>query len=235
MVMTRMPEAGQFARHRQGHADHATLGGRIRGLTDLAFVGGDAGGVDDHAALAVFARRVVLHDLGGGLGHVEAADQVHHHGAGELLERHCAFLAQHASRAEDAGAVDRGIEPAEEVPGRVQVGLHAGLVGDVGAEVARVAGAEFGHGGRALVVVDVEQRDPGAARNQMLGNGQAEAGNATGDDGAHVGNLHGIDPWKTRARIVAPGLPGGDLAGPGQAKQAPTCHTSGACSALQFP
>src|SRR5690606_2143430 len=59
-------EARQFARHGQGHADHAGLGGRIGGLADLALVGGHAGGVDDRAALAVLAGRVVLHYRGGG-------------------------------------------------------------------------------------------------------------------------------------------------------------------------
>ena len=95
-----------------------------------------------------------------------------------------AFLAQHAAGAEDAGAVDRGVQPAEELLRGGDVGGDAGLVGDVGAEVARVGFAEFGDRGGALVVVDVEQRDLAAVGDQVLGDGEAEAGNAAGDDGA---------------------------------------------------
>src|SRR6476620_4135637 len=46
-------ESRKLARHRQGHADDAGFGCRIRGLADLAFVRGDGCGVDDHAALAI--------------------------------------------------------------------------------------------------------------------------------------------------------------------------------------
>jgi hypothetical protein len=79
---------------------------------------------------------------------------------------------QHAPGAEDAGAVDRRIQAAEKFLRRGHVGGHAGLVGDVGAEVARAAFPQLGHGRRALVVVDVEQRDLGAVGDQVRGNRQ---------------------------------------------------------------
>ncbi|KAG1596621.1 hypothetical protein G6F46_014378 [Rhizopus delemar] len=80
---------------------------------------GDAGGVDDHAALAVGAGLVVLHAVGRGLGHVEAADQVDHHRALEAGQRHRALFAQHATGAEDAGAVHRHVQATEEIVGLV--------------------------------------------------------------------------------------------------------------------
>jgi hypothetical protein len=43
----------------------------------------------------------------------------------------------------------------------------------------------------ALVLVDVEQGDRAAVGDQVLGDGMAEAGGATGDDGLDVGKLHG--------------------------------------------
>ena len=183
-------EAGQFARHRQGHADHAALRRGVRGLADLPFVGGDRGGVDDDAAFAVGARVVALHLLGAGLGHVEAADQVDHHRGLELRELHRAVAAQHAAGTEDAGAVHRHVQAAEEVLRCGDIGDDAGFVGDIGAEIACVGLAESGDGGRALVVVDVEQGDLAAMGDQVLRHREAEAGDATGDHGAGIGKLH---------------------------------------------
>ena len=54
----------EVARRGQGHADHATLRGAVGDLADLAVVGGDRGGVDAHAALAVLARLVGQHGVG---------------------------------------------------------------------------------------------------------------------------------------------------------------------------
>src|SRR5690606_1319534 len=93
--------------------------------------------------------------------------------------------------AEDAGAVHGDVEAAEEVLRRGDIGDDAGLVGDVGPEVADVGLAEFGDGGRALVVVDIEQGGLAAVGDQVTGHGQAEAGNAAGDHGAGGCELHG--------------------------------------------
>src|SRR5690349_9649634 len=46
-------ELGEIARDRKRHADHAALGGRVGGLTDLPLERGHGGGVDDHPALAL--------------------------------------------------------------------------------------------------------------------------------------------------------------------------------------
>jgi hypothetical protein len=68
--------ARQFAGDRQRHADHAGLRGRVGGLADLALEGGDRGGVDDHAALALGVGLALGHRHGGEADHVEGADQV---------------------------------------------------------------------------------------------------------------------------------------------------------------
>src|SRR3546814_2118296 len=81
-------------------------------------------------------------------------------------------LPQDAAGAEDAGAVDGGVEPAEELLRRGDVGDHAVLVGDVGPEVAGVGLAQRGDGRRALLVVDVEQRGLAAVGDDARGHGQ---------------------------------------------------------------
>ena len=50
--------------------------------------------------------------------------------------------------------------------------------------------AEGGNRGRALVVVDVEQRDLRAVGEEMTGHGMAEPGDAAGDDGLDLVELH---------------------------------------------
>ena len=101
-----------------------------------------------------------------GLGDVEAADQVHHHRGAEGLERHRRLAPEHAAGAEDAGAVHGDVEATEEILRGGDVGGHAVLVGHVGAEVARVRLAERGDGIGRLVIVDVEQGDAAALRDQ---------------------------------------------------------------------
>src|SRR5690606_34648561 len=168
-------EAGEVARHRQGHGDDATLGGGVGGLPDLALVGGDAGGVDDHAALAVLAGLVVLHHRRRGFRHVEAAHPVDHHGRLELRQRHRRFGSQHAVRTDDAGAVHHDVEPPHGLGGGRDAGRHAVLAGDVGAQVARPYLAQPGDRRRALLVVDVEPRCLPAIGHDAPGDCQAEA------------------------------------------------------------
>ena len=91
-------EHRELARNRQRHAGDAGLGGGVGRLADLAFERGHRRGVDDHAALAVGARRVVLHDGRGGLVAQERADEVDVHDLGEEIAGHRAVLAEHAAR-----------------------------------------------------------------------------------------------------------------------------------------
>ena len=75
---------------------------------------------------------------------------------------------------------------------------HAGFVGDVALEERGLVGAEFGDRSRAFFLVDVEQGDLAAMGDQVLGHGEAEAGNATSDDGADGCGLHGGILWAER-------------------------------------
>jgi glutamate N-acetyltransferase / amino-acid N-acetyltransferase len=100
----------EVAGDRQGHADHAALGGRVAGLADLAVERGHRRDVDDGAALAVLERLGGAHRGGGEADAVERADQVD---GDDLLERVevggrlvAAVLADGALRPADAGGVD---------------------------------------------------------------------------------------------------------------------------------
>src|SRR5213594_1654379 len=78
-------QLGEVACDGQGHAHDAALGRRVRRLADLPVERGHRGGVDDHAALAVAARRVLRHVDGREPDAIEGADQVHGDDARELL------------------------------------------------------------------------------------------------------------------------------------------------------
>src|SRR5258708_11472370 len=68
--------AGDFARDRQGHAHDATLGGRVRGLTDLAIKCRDRSRVDNHTALAPRVWLVFSHSRNGQANSVKGANQI---------------------------------------------------------------------------------------------------------------------------------------------------------------
>ena len=59
---------------------------RVGRLADLALEGRDRRGVDDYAPLAVGPGRIRRHRRGGEAKHVERADQIHLHDAGEELQ-----------------------------------------------------------------------------------------------------------------------------------------------------
>jgi hypothetical protein len=68
--------ARQVASDRQRHAGDAAFARRVGRLADLAVVGGDAGGVDQHAAFFGRLGLVLAHCVGGDTDHVEAVDEV---------------------------------------------------------------------------------------------------------------------------------------------------------------
>ena len=103
---------GHVARRRQGHADDAALRGRVGDLADLAVVGGDRGGVDADAALALLVGLVLAHRRRRQAQHVEGADQVDLDHVGEELEVVGAALVGDPLGPADPGAADRDAQPA---------------------------------------------------------------------------------------------------------------------------
>ncbi len=133
---------------------------------------------------------VVLHYVCARLGDVERTDQVDRDGAREPAEIHGAVLAEHASRAEDAGAIDHDIEAAQCDMRCIDVVDNLLFGGHVGTEEVCVVGTEFTDGACALVRVDIEQRNLRARRHQPARNAEPETRHTAGDDCLDVFGLH---------------------------------------------
>ena len=67
----------EVAGYGKRHADYSALAGGVGGLAPLAVLGRYAGRVDDHPALAIKVRLVLVHHLGTEADHVEGAHCVH--------------------------------------------------------------------------------------------------------------------------------------------------------------
>ena len=179
-------EAGEVARGRQREADDAALRRRIGDLADLAFIGRDAGGVDDDAAL--FADRSLSRQpLGEQAQHVEGADQVDVDDANKLCQRIDAVLADGALRTADAGTVHQHTRDAVGGFRLGNRGLDAFFVGDVG-----VQGNTFHFGGDlfGIFLVLVDNADFRALGSHGAGGSGAEAGATAGDENGNVFQLH---------------------------------------------
>ncbi len=181
--------ARQFARDRQGHADHRGLGGGVGGLADLAVVGGDGGGVDEDAALAFLVGGLPRHLLRGEADEVEAADDVDVEAAGEAGEGVRAFLAQHFFAGGDAGAVDQAVHRAEVFQRGGDRGLGIGFGGDVGADEAHRR-AQFIDQRLSGDFVEIRHHHLAAEADQVAHGAGAEPGSAAGDDEYAVFDLH---------------------------------------------
>ncbi len=178
--------ASQVARDRQGHADHAALGGAVGGLADLAVVGGHRGGGDHHAAFAGGFRLVLAHGVGSQTDHVEAAHQVDHDGLAEGGQGVGAVLAHGLFGRCDACAVDQ----AHEFAHGDRLGDHGLRVGFL-ADVALDEGAAdvLGHG-LALVGLHVGDDDLAAIGSQHACRAFTKTRSAAGDDEYLACNLH---------------------------------------------
>ena len=187
-------QAGEIARRRQGHADHATLRGRIGDLPDLAFIGRDTRGVDGDAALFP-DRGGRRQPLGEQPQHVEGADQIDVDDAHEFCQRIDAVLADDALRAADAGAVHQHAGDAMRAFGFRQRRLDLLLVGDVGMQGDTL---HFGRDLFGVFLALVEHADFCPFGGHGARGGGAEAGASAGDDNGNVFQLHGLDPLLKR-------------------------------------
>ena len=136
----------QVACHGQRHADQAALGGAVGLLADLAVEGGDRGGEQHDAALAVGQRLELRAGGGEEATHVVGADQVDVDDAGEVFQRRRAAVLLHdALGGADAGDVHQDAGRAVRGGGLRDGGLgafgagHVALHGDA-ADVGRDGG-----------------------------------------------------------------------------------------------
>ena len=173
----------------------AALGRRVGDLADLPVVGGDRGGVDDHAALAALVGLVGEHRRGGQPQHVERADQVDRDHLLERLERVRPALARGLLGPADAGAADG--DPQRPRRRRPPPATCVG-VGDVaGDEAPRRARPPAPRPVSALRSAIVTSR---AGRAQAPRGGRAEPGGAARDERARSLDPHGRGPYKRVAQ-----------------------------------
>ncbi|MND80576.1 hypothetical protein D3C80_723490 [compost metagenome] len=182
-------EARQFTGRRQGQAGDRALGGGVGGLTDLAVVGGNRGGVDDHPTLTLSARFAFGHGCSGQAQQVEAADQVDVDHPAEAVQAMGAILAQDLFGADDTGAVDQAMETAERGNGGIDRGLGGALLTDIGNRKVRLATQRLGLGSDRLGI-EVDQHHLGSSLDEHLCGSGAQPGSCAADDEVLVGNLH---------------------------------------------
>ena len=181
------PELREFARGRQGQRGDAALGGGIGGLSDLPFEGGNRGGHDDDAALAVRERAQALHVGSDEPHHVEGADEIDVDDAFEIGERHRAVAADDALGRSHAGAIDH--DACRPVPLTRVLQRSARLLG-----IGHVAGhrvpADLVCQGARAVEIDVHDGDLGAGAGKFARGRRAEARGAAGHDRSVSFDVH---------------------------------------------
>jgi hypothetical protein len=100
----------------------------------------------------------------------------------------------------DAGVVERHVEPAERVDGRLRHGRHAVLVGHVTPNTKDpvASGCQLVCGRTKRGLVDVGDDDRGPGLGERARRGETHAGAPTGDEcylsSEVVGRVHGLDP-----------------------------------------
>ncbi len=171
------------------------LGRRIGGLPDLALIGRDRGGRDDHPALAI-DRFEPGHRRRREADHVEGSDEVDADHLLEVGERLGALAANDALGRADARAIDQHPRGPMRRLGFGDRPAGGGFVGDVAreGEAANRLGGLFRRGG-----IEVEDRDFRSPGGERLRRRAAEPRTAAGHDRRDAVEFH---------RASSPGSPG---------------------------
>ena len=176
IALMRMPRGAYSQGGAAGQADHAVLGGVVGGAAGQADQPAEGGAVDDRAA-ALFAHlgQLVLH-AGPHPAEVDGVDPVEDLGG---------LVGGVAGRDLDAGVVERHVEPAEGVDGRVTMAatLSSSATSHGTPEHAWPAAVSSSVGGVERGLVDVGEDDRGAGFGERAGGGQAHPGAGAGDEG----------------------------------------------------
>jgi hypothetical protein len=166
---------GVVERRRLGQADHAVLGGRVRGLAAEASNAGARGGVHERtAALLEHERDLVLHAQ----EHAAKADP------DDAVPFGLADLGDRLDGLFDAGVVEGQIEPPELVDGRLKRRLHILRTRHVARDRESPSAGFFDQTGRFLVarVRDVGDHDAGALTREGQRGGAADAARRARDE-----------------------------------------------------
>ena len=168
-----------------GEADEGELAGGVGQHVGHGEFAADGGDVDDGGAIAAGLSGSFEHVREGGVGGVEGGEEVGGHGAavgGEGLVFDGADL-------DDAGVVDEDVDAAEVLDGVIDEAGGLGGVGEVGGDEEDVVGGEDGSafeeqmtGAGELFDVAGGEDEFGSGAAEALGDGEAEAARASGDD-----------------------------------------------------
>ena len=140
---------------------------------------------------AGYGRYDVVRGIDLAVGEGEAVALLGPNGAGKsTVLRAVMGMLKHRHGAIRIGGVDVSSYPTHRIARGSHVGAYAVFGGDIGAEEARRV-AQFLRGRVTFLVVDVEQRDLAAMRDEMLRHRVAETGGAAGDDCLYLIELHG--------------------------------------------
>src|SRR5262249_31925484 len=145
--------------------------------------------MNQHTALAVGIRSVVLHEVCGSLVAKETADQVDMHDLGEEVTVHRATLAQHPASAHHTSAIDEQVDTTHPGGRRLHCGVDFRLRRDIAPKEAGI-GPQLCGCRLPRAFLHVEHDDLATLCNNMAGNCRAQTGGATGNYGASFLDLH---------------------------------------------
>ena len=93
----------------------------------------------------------------------------------------------------DAGVVHEDVQACVPREDARKGGVYRSGLADIATLAVRAVagGAKFGHGGVERGLLEVEDFDGGSMRDEALGDGEADAGRASGNDGGFVGEVEG--------------------------------------------
>ena len=117
---------------------------------------------------------------------------VGHHVDPPLLVPHRGRHRQDVAAGPHAGVVEADVDRAQPVLDLLHHGVDGGLIGDVAADADGPSPALAGHV-VGTILVDVDDRHPGAGRRERSGRGRSDAAGSPGDDGDPLLHVHGGD------------------------------------------
>ena len=166
-----------------GHGEHRAFAGGVGETVGDGRLSDSAGEIQDGAA--ALRGHVPQRSLGA----VGDAVDVHALDSCEVLGRGGEGVADMG----DAGVVHEDVQACVPREDTCKGGVHRSGLADIAtlAVGAVAGGAKFGHGGIERGLLEVEDFDLSSMRGEALGDGESDAGCASGNDGGFVGEVEG--------------------------------------------
>jgi len=180
-------------RNRQRHSGDSALGSSVSRLSNLAVVRGDAGSVDDDAALPVSVNLVRGHLLSSEARDVERADRVDRHDFGKEAEGVGALLGESLGGDRHASAGDGGVDLPVGGGHLLKSAGHVLLGSNVRGREHDLIRSKLGNDlvSKTRLSGEVADHDAAAGAGDVGGGGAPETGGAAGYEGDCGGELGG--------------------------------------------